>query len=64
DVGDALNLDGNLVHTALSTGSLVGGWSAPNGATESDYLGNGTSYLLLSNGSVDVYIHEDVSNAV
>jgi hypothetical protein len=64
DVGDQFNLDSNAIH-GMAEGDLVGGWSAPNGTAEIAYFpGNSTAYLKLTNGAIDLYIHEDVANLV
>lgn len=62
DVGDQFNLGGNAIH-GMAEGSLVGGRTAPNGTAEIAYFpGNPTGYLKLTNGAIDIYIHEDVAN--
>ncbi len=63
DAGDTFFLDGNPIHSIPVIGSLSGGWVAPNGSTEQDYLGTGTNYMKFTNGTIDVYVHADVADA-
>ncbi|MDA0977632.1 MAG: Ig-like domain-containing protein, partial [Proteobacteria bacterium] len=62
DSGDVVNLDANTLGLATDFGELDldNGWSAPNDSSELDYFGNGSSYVLFSNGIVDVYVHADM----
>ena len=62
DLGDTLLLDG-IDALTLNLASLPAGWTAPAGGTESEYLGTGTNYLKLTNGTIDLYIHEDMASA-
>ena len=61
DSGDQLFLDGNAIHSGIAAGSLIGGWTA-DPAGEINHFGTGTNYLKLTNGSLDLYVHEDVAN--
>ena len=64
DIGDLVNLDGNPIHNIPDINSLVGGWVAPNGASEQDYFGTGVLCMKFSNGTVDLYVHADVADVI
>ena len=57
---DTILLDGQNV-SSLNSGTLPVGWTVANDGLESDYLSTGTNYLLLTNGSISLYIHGDVA---
>lgn len=62
DAGDQFNLSGIGVHSTSIAALGAAGW-VTNGA-ELDYLGTGTNYLKLTNGAIDIYVHEDVANVI
>ena len=64
DVGDTLSLDGNQIDNIPDINSLSGGWTAPNGATEANYLGDGEMYMYFTNGLIDLYVHADLADTV
>ena len=49
-------------HNIADINSLAGGWTAPNGSTEADYLGDGQMYMYFTNGVIDLYVHADVAD--
>lgn len=64
DAGDQFNLSGVSVHSTDVATLAAAGW-VTNGV-EADYLGQGSGnhYLKLTNGGIDVFVHEDLANVV
>lgn len=64
DAGDQFNLSGVNVHSTDIATLAASGW-VTNGV-EADYLGQGAGnhYLKLTNGGLDIFVHEDVANVI
>lgn len=60
DAGDVINIDGNVLDEIDDLSNLTGGWSLANGGLASTFGVFTEGYFKLTNGTLDVYIHEDV----